>query len=137
MIKTRIYIDKYDWWVNCYIAVTHYDIEDIIRLLWHLGCDGATFNKAKRNLRENNINTGLTYSSFKDRESVMVTSLCNDAKEQFNTICHEIVHVCVHISNASYVDKNSEEFAYMVGDLSMVLYPKIKNLLCECCRNKI
>lgn len=136
MIKLRVHIKKYDWTVNCYIAVTHYNSDEIVLQLWNLGCDGETLLKAEHSLRENKLNTGLTYSSTVYRESIMVTSIAKDSAEQFNTLTHEIAHVCVHIANASYINKNSENFAYLIGDLSMALFPRIKHLLCDCCRDK-
>lgn len=136
MIKCSVYIDKYDWWVYCFIAVSHYDVNEILACLTACGCDSYTLFDADEKLRENALNSGLTYSSYSNRASVLVTAIADSAEEQFNTFTHEICHVCCHIANASYINKNDEEFAYLTGDLSMALFPKVKHLLCDCCRSK-
>lgn len=136
MIKTKLYIEKYDWVVTAYVAVTHYETDQILFDLRRIGCSGDTYDKAEGKLRENEINSGLTYSSKTDRESVMVTALSSSTKQQFNTICHEICHVCAHIASVENIDTTSEEFAYLVGDLSMDIFPDIKHLLCNGCRIK-
>ena len=136
MIKKRIYIQKYDWLVSCYIAVSHYDTDDILLDLWRIGCDEGNMYRAEEKLRENALNSGLTYTSNRNRESVMVTALSSDASEQFNTLTHEVCHVCAHIAREEDIDVHSEEFAYLVGDFSMALFPFVKSLLCDCCRTK-
>lgn len=136
MIKASIYIDKYNWWLHCYVAVTHYDSEEIILRLWDLGCNGDMLLGAENNLRKSEVNSGLTYSSYPRRETILITALTSSAKEFYNSIQHELCHACCHIANASYINKNDEEFAYLIGDVSMQIYPYIKNLLCDCCRKK-
>lgn len=136
MIKVNLYIDRYDWVVNCYISVTHYACEEILANLRRIECRGNVYLDAKEKLYSGELNGGLTYSSYRTRQSVMVTSIAESAKEQFNTITHEIAHVCAHIAEEIGISLASEEFAYLVGDLSMMLFPKIKGLLCDCCRKK-
>ena len=136
MIRTTIFIEKYDWVVQCFISVTHYAADDIVDTIEGIGCTGKTLRDAERKLRAGEINAGLTYTSYRDRHSVMVTSLADSAAEQFNTTTHEIAHVCAHIANVVGIDPASEEFAYLVGDLSMAIFPKIRKLLCDCCRKK-
>jgi hypothetical protein len=137
MIRANIYIEKYDWVVYCYISVTHYSNEEILENLKRIGCRGVVYLDAKEKLNRGEINGGLTYTSYKNRGSVMVTSIAESADEQFNTITHEVAHVCAHIAQECGILFESEEFAYLVGDLSMTLFPKIKDLLCECCRSKL
>ena len=136
MIRATIYIEQCDWVVDCYISVTHYACKEILANLRRIGCRGRVYINAKQKLNRGALNGGLTYTSYKDRHSVMVTSLAKSVKEQFNTITHEIAHVCAHIAEGVGINPASEEFAYLVGDFSMMLFPKIKGLLCECCRKK-
>lgn len=134
MIRTRIYIKRYDWLVTCYIAVTHYATEDILEDLRSIGCRGKNYQDAEAKLRKGEVNAGMTYTSYRNMESVMVTSIADSAAEQMNTITHEIAHVCAHIAYAMDIDMASEEYAYMVGDVSMAIFPKVNHLLCERCR---
>lgn len=136
MIRAKIYVERYEWVVDCYISVTHYACAEILESMRDIGCDGSTLRRAGRKLSSGEINGGLTYTNHRARRSVMVTSLADSAKQQFNTITHEIAHVCAHIASSEGIDMASEEFAYLVGDFSMMLFPKVKGLLCECCRKK-
>ena len=136
MIRAKIYVERYEWVVECFISVTHYACAEILASMRAIGCDGATLSRAGRKLSSGEINGGLTYTNHRARRSVMVTSLADSAKQQFNTITHEIAHVCAHIASSEGINPASEEFAYLVGDFSMELFPKVKGLLCECCRKK-
>lgn len=136
MIRAKIYVERYDWVVDVYVSVTHYACAEILANMRAIGCDGATLRRAGRKLSSGEINGGLTYTNHRARRSVMVTSLAESAAQQFNTITHEIAHVCAHIASAEGIDMASEKFAYLVGDFSMMLFPKVKRLLCECCKKK-
>lgn len=136
MIRAKIYIEEYDWEVFCYISVTHYATSEILANLRRIGCRGDTYLSAKEKLNRGEINGGLTYSSYRTKQTVMVTSIADSAAEQLNTITHEIAHVCAHISQWCGIDFEGEEFAYLVGDFSMCLFPKVKHLLCDCCKTK-
>ncbi len=136
MIRAKIYVERYDWVVDVYVSVTHYATEEILANLRLIGCRGVTYGKARRKLMSGELNGGLTYTNHRARRSVMVTSLAESAAEQFNTITHEIAHVCAHIASSEAINPASEDFAYLVGDFSMEIFPKVKGLLCECCRKK-
>ena len=136
MIRQKIKIEKYDWEIYAYYAISTYYIDEILEHLWDIGVDGENAKRAYENLSENKLDTGLCYSNFAKRKSIIVIAKTSSAEEFFNSLTHEASHACVHIASASYVDLKSEEYAYMVGDLCMAMYPKIKHLLCDCCRNK-
>lgn len=136
MVKVRVILDNYEWEVFCFFSVTFYDVDDIMEHLWEIGCDGDYAYKAYQNLSANKLNSGLTYSSSVRRKSVIVTAQTENSDEFFNSLTHEICHCAIHIANTLYIDKNTEEFAYLVGDLSMAIFPHVRKLLCECCKNK-
>lgn len=73
MIVQDFYIPKYDWIVKVYYAVTTYWTSDILCALHRIGCRGEDFKQAYRNLSSGVLNTGLTYSNFEDRETVIVS----------------------------------------------------------------
>lgn len=136
MIRQKIKIEKYDWEIYAYYAISSYYIDEILEHLWEIGVDGEDAIKAYENLSENKLDTGLCYSNYAKRKSIIVIAKTSSAREFLNSLTHEASHACVHIASAQHVNMKSEEFAYMVGDLCMDMYPKIKHLLCECCRNK-
>jgi len=137
MVKVHIILDNYDWDVYCYFAVTHYDVDDIMEHLWDIGCDGKFAYRAYKNLSENKLNSGLTYSSPVKRTSVIVTAITDSADEFFNSLTHEVSHCACHIANTMYINKDAEEFAYLIGDLNMAVFPHVKHLLCDCCRKNL
>ena len=76
MIVQEFYIPRYgDWHVKVYYAVHTYWAKDIIANLYRIGCSGGFLKRAYRNLAEGRMNTGLTYSDYRRRETVMVISL--------------------------------------------------------------
>lgn len=76
MIVQEFYIPKYgDWHVKVYYAVHTYWAKEIITDLYRIGCRGDSLKRAYRNLTEGRMNTGLTYSDYRRRETVMVLSL--------------------------------------------------------------
>lgn len=134
MIKQTIYIDKIGWLVHAYFHKTRYDVDEIMMRLWDLGCDGDTARKAFDNLMNDSLNTGLCYSNYRHRESVLVVGKASSAAECFNSFVHELVHLQSHICDVLFLDPKGEEIAYYMGDLSREIYPKISHLLCDCCR---
>ena len=99
MIRAKIYIEKYDWEVFCYISVTHYATNEILANLRRIGCKEDIYLSAKEKLNRGEINGGLTYTSYRTKQTVMVTSIADSAAEQLNTITHEIAHVCALYRN--------------------------------------
>ena len=137
MIRQKITLNKYhDWEIYAYYAVTTYYIDEILEHLWNIGIDGSNALNAYNNLSKNSLNSGLCYSNYAKKKTVIVVAKSSSAKEFLNSMTHEASHACTHVATALHIDLRSEEYAYMVGDLCMAMYPKIKHLLCDCCRNK-
>lgn len=137
MIRQRITLPKYGGWViDCYYATTQYAVDEIMEQLWQLEVDAANARRAFDNLTSGEVDTGLCYSNFRKRSTVLVVALASSAAEFLNSLTHEAAHACVHIASAMGVDHRSEDFAYMVGELCREMYPRVKDLLCDCCRNR-
>lgn len=137
MIRQRITLPKYGGWViDCYYATTQYAVDEIMEQLWQLEVDAANARRAFDNLTSGEVDTGLCYSNFRKRSTVLVVALASSAAEFLNSLTHEAAHACVHIASAMGVDHRSEDFAYMVGELCREMYPYVKEQLCDCCREK-
>lgn len=132
MIEQKITLDKYGWEIYIYYAISTYYIGDILEHLWNIGVGGENAKKAYESLSRNKLDTGLCYSNYAKRKTIIVIAKSSSPEEFFNSLTHEASHACTHIASASYVDLTSEEYAYMVGDLCMAMYPSIKHLLCGC-----
>lgn len=137
-MKTHVfYIEQHDWLVKAYIGTTADDADVILDELQFLGADMDIMRKAYKNLRGGELNTGLTYASPWNRETVIVVSRATSAEEYFNSIVHEIAHAGVYTCDALGIDLKSEQAAYFQGGLARDLYPCVRHLLCDCCRAKV
>lgn len=137
MIRQEIYIPKYDWRVRVWYAVTGYHTRAIMRALEEIGCDEAHLEDAYEQLMTGGVNSGLTYSNYKLRETVMVTALTSSASEFGNSFAHEKMHVVTHIAQAMKIPMTGEEICYLDGWLAQKMMEKCKVLLCDCCRKKV
>lgn len=138
MIRQTITLPKYGGWtIYAYYATTEYAVDEIMERLHEVGVDSQRAKEAYESLAEGELDTGMCYSNFKRRTSVVVIGRASSAAEFFNSLMHEIAaHLCVHIASALYIDIRSEDYAYLVGDVSGEIYPVIKHQLCDCCRDK-
>lgn len=135
MIRQIIVLPQYnDWEILAYYATSRYAVDEIMEQLWRIGIDSTNARRAFQNLSSGDLDTGLCYSNYSSRKSVLVVALTSNASEFMNSLTHEFAHVCVHISTALGIDKQSEEFAYMIGDVCQMAYDRVSELLCEHCR---
>lgn len=134
MIRQEIYIPKYDWRVRIYYAVTTYWAGRILSDMERIGCRSVELAKAWRNLRSGDLNTGITYSNFREGETVMVISLTSSPEEFLNSWEHEKKHLARHIEQAFGIDPYSEEAAYLEGTIAQRMFPVARKFICEHCR---
>lgn len=137
MITHVFHIHQHGWLVKAYINSDVSDADLILGDLLSVGADMDTMREAFRNLREWKVNTGLTYTSPWNRTTIMVVSKTTSAEEFFNSLVHEISHAKTHICEYLGIDLTSEEASYFSGGLARDLFPHVRHLLCESCRNKI
>lgn len=136
MIKEDVYIKDYDWIVHFYFAIDTYYVKEIIDLLWNLDCDADTMTIAHENLSSGDLNNGICYSNPAARESVVVTAMTTSAAQFANSLFHELSHLLSHICKYYHMKPTGEPIAYLSGDIIMHIYPRIKHLLCDCCRQE-
>lgn len=137
MKAQKIILPKYhDWTIYAYYATSMYAVDEVMEKLWEIGIDATNARQAFENLSNGKLDTGLCYSNFAMRKSVLVVALSSSPAEFMNSLTHEATHACVHIASALNLDHKSEEFAYLVGDLCMEMHPVVSRYLCECCNKK-
>ena len=136
MIRQDIYIPKCRWRVRAYYAVTCYWTGEIMKELYRLGASSEVLCSSYANMKSCKLDTGLCYSNPSMRESVLVIAKTSSAAEFFNSFEHEFQHLKGHIATEMGYDPNGEEVAYMSGELAREIFPRIRDLLCDCCRNK-
>lgn len=137
MIVQDFYLPKIRWKVHVYYAVTGYYVDEIMRRLRRIGCGESTLRKAYRQLRTSELDTGLTYSNPETRESVIVIALASSAAEFNNSLQHEQRHLERQIANTLDIDPDSEDAAYLAGDIAKAMFAHARHLMCECCREKL
>lgn len=137
MIIQDIYLREYDWHCKVYYAVTCYWADEILRDLKRIGCSGAKYKRAERNLRSGKLDTGLTYSNREIGESVIVIALTSNAEEFAHSFDHEKGHLAKHIAQTYGIDPFGEELQYLSGDIAKEMFPVARKFLCDCCRRKL
>jgi hypothetical protein len=136
MIRRDLYIKKYDWQVHIFYRVTCYYTEEIIGLLKSIDCPKDKAREAYNNLVSCKLDTGVTYSNYKLRKSVMVISKTSSPEEFLNSLKHECRHLEDHIATAFKMPIGGEEVAYLAGYLGRMLYEDVQLFICDCRKHK-
>lgn len=137
MIIQEFCLPRIRWRVRVYYAVTGYYVNEIMADLRGIGCHGDDLISAYRQLRDCSLDTGLTYTNGARRSSVMVIAKTSSAEEFNNSLQHEQRHLERHIANYLDIDPNSEDAAYLAGDIAAAMFSHAKHFMCECCRKKL
>lgn len=137
MIRQDIYLKPWKWRCRIYYAIDGYYIDEIIKDLEDIGCQGAVLEKAAENLIDGKLNTGLTYTSPENRASVVVIAQTSSADEFQNSYDHEKGHLARQISRCLNLDPYGEEAQYLAGAIGMATFRVAKTFLCDTCRKKL
>ena len=132
MIRQRFKLRKYGWWVYAYYAVSPYDAAEVYDALVDIGCDKFDLDDAWENLTSKELNSGLTYSNFRGRESVIVISKASSAEQFAKSWRHEMGHLATHIASAFKLNLKGEEVQYIGDDIVGETWNIAKEMLCEC-----
>ena len=129
MIHQRVYFEREDWVIHCFLDVRKRDVPAILTLLSSLN---LLDDEAAESLERNDFNSGLTISDLLRQESVIVAAHTTSAKQMVNTFTHEIRHLTDHIALAHGIPQSGEPIAYLTGDISMALAGSLLQLVCDC-----
>ena len=135
MIRQRFDIEEYGWKVEVYYAVDCYYTDEIMGRLYDIGCRGDDLETAYRNLSSGKPDTGLTYSNYGTRQTVMVIGTTSSPAEFQNSYDHERKHLEAHMAKALWIDP----ICYLSGNIGQKMFDKARLLLCdcECCKKQI
>lgn len=134
MIIQKIYLGTYDWHITVFYETDSDDASYIIDALLNAGCSQSYIKRAEDNIMSDERNTGLTFSNYKERESVVVLSKTTTEDEFANTWFHEVIHVAVHIGEADGIPCDTEYVAYVGGNVAMRMQPSASRYMCSKCR---
>ena len=138
MIRQQFDISKYDWKVEVYYAVDCFYTDEIMGRLYDIGCRGDDLRTAYENLSAGKPDTGLTYSNYGTRQTVMVIGITSSATQFQNSYDHERKHLEAHIAAALGIDPWGEEICYLSGEIGQLMFEKARLMLCDCdcCKHK-
>ena len=122
-------IPKYKWEVYVYYYTDSYDIETIIGKMKDLGARKVYLEDARENMEQDKLNTGICYSS-PSKQTIIVIAKTSSPDEFMSSLAHEQKHLCSHIEQFYHIDSNSEEAAYLAGDVSKTMFPIAKKYMC-------
>jgi hypothetical protein len=137
MITHTFRVPQHAWTFRVYVPVTCYWTGEIVRHLWRLGAPDEILHSAAENLQCGKLNTGLTYASEKDRETLMVVATSTTPAELFNSVVHEIDHATMFTFPLIGITPGTEEAAYFKGGLARDIFPMIQPYLCDHCRKTV
>ena len=120
---------KYKWEVCVYYYTDSYDVETIIEKMKELGARKVYLEDARENMEQDKLNTGICYSS-PSKQSIIVIAKTSSPDEFMSSLAHEQKHLCSHIEQFYHIDSNSEEAAYLAGDVSKIMFPIAKKYMC-------
>ena len=132
MIAQIIYLPQYDWTVVVYYCQEGYCKSTILNTLKSSGCTKDILGSINDIMNEG-LNTGFTYSNEKHRTSYMAIGPADSSKEFQNTYAHEKGHTVSYIAEACSIDFTSEEYQYLMGDLSESMFEIAQRYLCDDC----
>lgn len=137
MIIQDIYLEDWDWHITVYYAVDKYYTDEILDELELIGCSKKELKNAERLLIKGDYNTGITYTNFRNKCSIVVIGLTTSPEEFQNTFDHEKGHLAMHIGTALGIEPFGEEFQYLTGAIGEKMFKIAKRFLCDHCRKDL
>lgn len=130
-------LENWDWFVKVFYVVDYIPIDFVIAELEGIGCDQKDIDAAMEVLDSGEDNRGITFSSDKDRESIIVIGETSCPAQFSNSFDHEKLHLTMHIARVNKIDPFGEELAYLAGEIGLLTFPIAKHFLCEHCREDL
>lgn len=118
MVRQRVNLYQYNWNVEILYDVRPKNANEILDILWEMGCPRQYMYKAERLLKSGTPNEGLTYSNPWERRSIIVCGYTSSPFELCSTLFHECDHLQVAILKADGLRTDGEDAAYLMGDIT-------------------
>lgn len=123
-----------DWVVDVLFAYPRNDPEGVLACLQSFEAPDRVVQDAV-SLMKIGPNTGFTFSNGYRRRILTWVGPQSEGKQWLNTTVHEIVHVAFAVARDHMIDPYSEEFAYLIGDITQELSDLVCFLACDKCRD--
>lgn len=121
-MRQRIHIPKYDWIVDIMYDVRPRDAKEAAMRLADMGCPMRHICRAEDLILSGVPNQGFTYTDRDDRHTLVVIGHASSIGEFFNSFSHECNHTVDHISQYYGIPLDSEENAYLTGDMAALIW---------------
>lgn len=132
MIHRKIHING--WVANVFFCITHYDESILANALKSVNAPIGVIVRMREIAREDEYNTGFTFSNPELRESVVVIGKATDASQFLNTFVHEVRHLSDDIAHEYRIQPRGEEVAYLEGNIATQFTDIVGHFLCPHCR---
>lgn len=123
-MRQQFRMEKFNWCITIYYGIDEVQKIEILDKLKEMECDSDTLESVKVNLDKAKLDTGFTYSSFRNHSSIIVIHKASSVGEFINTFEHEKNHLEMHICEALEINPYSEEAAHMSGELAQLIFEK-------------
>lgn len=117
MEKQRIRIKKYDWLVDIFYFPSKNDIPCIMNEMFINGASYDSLDNVACQLCQRN--NGCAYTNPYSRYTILVIGKVTSIGQFFDTLVHELNHLCSAIEKAYGIDPHGEEASYLMGDVAM------------------
>lgn len=108
----QIYLNKYDWLIDVCYFTRKEDARDILNRLYMMGASDESLDKVACHI--GCLNSGLAFTNPDSQHSLIVVSISDSIGEMFDTLVHEINHVCSAIEEEYNIDPHSEQASYLI-----------------------
>lgn len=125
-----------DWTVDFLFAHRRNDPDGVLAVMRSYGAPGSLIVQAE-DLMAAGPDCGFTFSNSDRRICLSWIGAQSNGTEWVNTTVHEIVHVAMAIAQEDGTDPYTEDFAYLVGDITQEVADILCRLACDHCRNEI
>lgn len=118
------------WWIMAYYNVKNQ--KDLARVYWELISLGLDESDAIEAIEViSNVNNGYTLTINKLRTTIIIISHTSNDSEFFDTFAHELKHAAEYIGEFFGYKSDSEESAWLQGEISKNMFDVIKTLTCK------
>lgn len=131
-IEKTYFFEKYVWTFTIMVNVGFSDIDKILYNLHNVKAKREVSEKIYELFKERKENVGFTFSKNNGKKSILVIGNSSDKKSFFNTFSHEVAHLAIHIATEFGISLVGEEFCYLVGELSELMFDDISCFFCDC-----
>lgn len=131
MIVRKAHIRQWD--ILFLFSFDTYDMERVYDALVWADAPDSIISQVSENVMDGDRDEGFTFSNPSLRRTVFAASKATNGPEMLDTIVHEIIHICQHISLEDGIDPFSERFAYLGGDISRTVSDTVCVLSCPHC----